>query len=73
MMQPGAPGQETTNGLSHTGMPSGDEEEQNRLLDLRIGLALLGEEGRKQLLQYARIHRKRSEETTTMRGRMTSA
>ena len=42
--------------------PSEDEEEKRRLLDLRIGLTLLGEEGRKQLLQYMRTLCKRDEE-----------
>lgn len=52
---------------------SESEDEQRGLLDLRIGLALLGEEGRKQLLQYMRTLRKRNEEKTTMRGRVPSA
>jgi hypothetical protein len=74
MMQPGEPGQDTTNRPPHIGTPPEDEEEkQRKLLDLRIGLALLGEEERKQLLQYARTLRLRSEEQTTMRGRMPSA
>jgi hypothetical protein len=41
--------------------PSECEEEKRRLLDLRIGLMLLGEEGRKQLLQYMRALCKRDE------------
>jgi hypothetical protein len=52
---------------------SESEDEQRRLLDLRIGLALLGEEGRKQLLQYMRVLRKRDEEKTSKRGRIPSA
>jgi hypothetical protein len=73
MMQSGVPGRDTTDGLPHIDRPPGDEEEQRRLLDFRIGLALLGEEGRKQLLQYVRTRRKRNEEKTTMRGRIPSA
>jgi len=52
---------------------SESEEEQRRLLDLRIGLALLGEEGRKQLLQYMRTLCKRDEEKASTRGRTPSA
>jgi hypothetical protein len=52
---------------------SESEDEQRGLLDLRIGLALLGEEGRKQLLQYMRTLRKRNEEKTTMRGKVPPA
>ena len=57
---------------AHIGVSSEGEEEQCRLLDLRIGLVLLGEEGRKQLLHYMRSLHSRNEEESTMRGRMPS-
>ncbi len=53
--------------------PAEDKEEQRRLLDLRIGLALLGEEGRKQLLQFMRTLCKRDEEQASAEGRAPSA
>jgi hypothetical protein len=58
---------------AHIDEPAEDEEEQRRRLDLRIGLALLGEEGRKQLLQYMRTLCKRDEEQASERGRIPSA
>jgi hypothetical protein len=42
--------------------PSEREEERRVLLDLHIGLKLLGEEGRKQFLEYMRTLCKRDEE-----------
>jgi len=73
MKQSGELGQGMAKGPPRLGMLSEGEEEQRRLLDLRIGLALLGEEGRKQLLQYMRTLCKRDEEKTSMRGRIPSA
>ncbi len=55
------------------GMPSEGEEEQCRLVDRRIGLALLGGEGRKQLLQYMKTLCKRDEEKASARGRTPSS
>ena len=55
------------------GGPSKGEEEQRRLLDLRIGLALLDDEGRKQLLQHMRRLCKRDEEKASARGGTPSA
>lgn len=37
--------------------PSQSDQERYKLLDLRIGLMLLGEEGRQQLLQYMRAQK----------------
>ena len=73
MKQPGELGQGIAKRPARISRPSGGEEEQRRLLDLRIGLALLDEEGRKQLLQYMRALRKRDEEKTSKRGRIPSA
>lgn len=70
MKQPGELGQGIVKRPARIGRPSEGEEEQRRLLDLRIGLALLGEEGRKQLLQYMRALRKRDEEKASTRGRI---
>jgi hypothetical protein len=54
-------GQETTKGPPHSSPPQSDEE-RYKLLDLRIGLVLLGEEGRKQLFQCMRTLCKKNEE-----------
>jgi hypothetical protein len=51
MKQQRKQGQKTTKGPPYIG-PSQSDEERYKLLDLHIGLVLLGEEGRKQLLQY---------------------
>jgi hypothetical protein len=60
-------------GPARMGVPSEGEEEQRTLLDLRIGLALLGGEGRRQLLQYMRTLCKRDEEKASARGRTPSS
>ena len=57
MKQQRKSGQETAKGPPHIG-PFQSDEERYKLLDLRIGLRLLGEEGRKQLLQYMRTPHK---------------
>lgn len=72
MKQPGELGQGIAKRPARISGPSGGEEEQRRLLDLRIGLALLGEEGRKQLLQYMKTLCKSDEEKASMRGRIPS-
>ena len=50
---------EWAKGPSHIGMSPLSEEERRQLLDLRIGLILLGAEGRKQLFEYIRGLRER--------------
>lgn len=61
MEQQRKPGKETAKDPQHIG-PLQSDEERYKLLDLRIGLMLLGEEGRKQLLQYMRTPRKNDAE-----------
>jgi hypothetical protein len=60
------------NGPPYIDETSEGEEEKRRLLDLRIGLTLLGEEGRKQLLQYMRTLCNRDEEQAFTGGRTPS-
>lgn len=56
MKQQRKPEQEDTKVSRHLS-PFQSDQERYKLLDLRIGLMLLGEEGRKQLLQYMRAQK----------------
>ena len=73
MGQNGRPDKGIENWPPHIDEPSEDQEEKRKLLDLRIGLTLLGEEGRKQLFQYVRTLCDRNEKQASERERTPSA